>query len=162
MKPALYSACIGDSVRVAESIPYETLIRQLIEFTARAAVARSIDESDWEHEELRRKGLSGIQLFQNGKAVWTDRKNFEEALAEAQREQIEARFKKANKLNAALYDRLDKDLRARWCKAGYKVGSLFDDMKGLFTELERDARDRAAGAREDLVGDVLGAVFSPI
>jgi hypothetical protein len=162
MKPPLYSARIGDSVRVAEAIPYDALVRQLIEFTARAAVARSIDANDWEHEELRRKGLSAIQISRNGRAVWTDRKNFEEALVEAQREQIEARFNRTNELDTALYERLDTDLQAGWGRAGYKVGSLFNDMKSLFAELEGEATDRAACARQDLVDDVLRAVFPPI
>jgi hypothetical protein len=156
MESALYSANIGESYPLAEKTTYDALLQRIMEFTIRAALARSVDESDWEHEELRRKGLSALQLFRNGKAVWADRDTFEEERAEAQRER-DARFERINELDPGLYDRLDHDLRARWQRAGYDVPSLMHDMKKLFLELERDAADRAAGAREGLLNDLLNA-----
>ena len=138
-------------------MPYGALLRSVIEFTVRGAVARSIDEGEWEHEELRRRGLAAIQIVRNGKAIWIERDNFEAELAEARREHVEARFLAANKLDPALYERLDAQLRVRWRLAGYETPSLINDMKKLFLELQRDATDRAATARERLVGDVLHA-----
>jgi hypothetical protein len=157
MKGPLYSARIGESLCIADDVPYEALLRHIIEFTARAAVARSIDENDWEHEELRRRGLSVLQIFRNGKAVWTDPGGFEAELSEARREGIEQRFNDCNELDSELYLRLDETLRKTLCRAGYNVPSLLTDMKKLFVELERDAADHAAGAREGLVAEILKA-----
>jgi hypothetical protein len=154
---SLYSARIGESFCLGEEMSYDALLRNLIEFTVRGAVARSIDEGEWEHEELRRRGLAAIQIVRNGKAVWMDRDTFEAELAEARRELVEARFLAANELDPALCERLDRELRARWRLAGYETPSLLNDMKKLFLELQRDAADRAATARERLVGDVLHA-----
>lgn len=158
MKGPLYSARIGESLCIADDVPYEALLRYIIEFTVRAAMARSIDENDWEHEELRRRGLPVLQIFRNGKAVWTDPRGFETELAEARRERIEQRFNDRNELDPDLYVKLDKNLRKTLCLAGYKVPSLLTNMKKLFVELERDAADHAAGAREGLVADILKAV----
>jgi hypothetical protein len=158
MKGPIYSARIGESLCIAEGVPYEALLRQIIEFIVRAAVARSIDENDWEHEELRRRGLSVLQIFRNGKAVWTDPSGFEAELAEARRERVEQRFNDRNELDPDLYLKLDENLRETLCRAGYKAPSLLTDMKKLFIELERDAADHAAGAREGLVGEILKSV----
>jgi hypothetical protein len=154
MSSALYSARIGDSHSIAEGVPYDELLKCIMEFTVRSALARSIDESDWEHDELRRKGLVVLQIFHNGKAVWADTETFTAELAEARREHCE-RFERINELDPALYDRLDRDLRVHWRRAGYDVPSLLHDMKKLFIELERDASDHAAGAREALLHDLL-------
>jgi hypothetical protein len=154
MQPALYCARIGESRSLAEEVPYEELLQRITEFIIRAVLARSIDQSDWEHEELRRRGLATLQVFRNKKAVWTDRETFELERAEAQRKR-DPRFERANELDAKLYDRLDRDLRAHWRRAGYKTPSLVHDMKTLFCELERDAAERAAAAREGLLAELL-------
>ena len=78
-------------------------------------------------------------------------------MAEAHRERIERKFNDLNELDTTLYPRLDRDLRARWRRAGYRVPSLCSDMKKLFAELERDVTDSAANARENLLGEILGA-----
>lgn len=157
MEPPLYSVRIGESHCVAEGIPYDALLDRIVEFTIRAAVARSADEGEWEHEELRRKGLGALQIFRDRRAVWDDRTTFETELAAARHQNIGENFQAANELNPALLAGLDRDLRARFRRAGYEVPSLRRDMKPLFAELERDAADRAANARESLLGDVLKA-----
>lgn len=157
MDTSVYSARIGESHCLGEEISLDVLLRTIVELTARGAVARSIDESDWEHEELRRRGLAAIQIFRDGKAVWLDRNTFEAELAEARRERVETRFVAANELDPAFYELLDTELRVRWRLAGYETPCLLHDMKKLFIELERDADDRAANARERLLGDILRA-----
>ena len=156
MNTTRYSVFIGEAHCVTESAPYPSLVRSIVEFTARAAVARSNDESDWADEELRRKGLGALHIFRNGRAVWFDPKTFESELAEARREHIESRFKRGNELDPQFLAKLDRDLRARWRKAGYKTPSLRADMKRLFVELERDLSDRARGARAELVSEIFG------
>lgn len=151
---AIYSVHIGESQSVGDMISYSSLLRRLMEFTVRAAIARSVDEPEWEHEELRRKGLAALQIVRNGKAVWPDRETFEKERADAAREH-DPTFERSNEFDARLYGRLDRDLRARWRRAGYSVPSLLSNMKSLFIELERDAADRAAHAREDLLNEVL-------
>lgn len=157
MDPTCYSVRIGESHCVADGIPYDALLDRIVEFTIRAAVARSTDESEWEHEELRRRGLSALQIFRNHRAVWDDRSTFEIELAEARRENIGERFESTNELDPALFTDLDRDLRGLWRRAGYEVPSMRNDMRALFAELERDAADRAAHAREGLLDDVLRA-----
>jgi hypothetical protein len=127
-----------------------------MEFTIRAALARSTDDSEWEHDELRRRGLGAIELFHNGKAVWDDPIAFQTEFAEARREGVADRFLVSNQLDAALYERIENDLRNSWRCAGYAVTCLATDMKKLFAELERDVADRAAGAREGLLVELLG------
>lgn len=157
MDPARYSVRIGESHCIAEGISYDALLDRIVEFTIRAAVARSADESEWEHEELRRRGLSALQVFRDGRAVWDDRSTFETELEAARSQRTGDSFEATNELDPALLAKLDHDLRARWRRAGYEVPSLRLDMKALFAELERDAGDRAAHARETLFGDVLNA-----
>lgn len=156
MQQGRYSARIGDSNCIAQDVVYEALVQRIMEFTIRAALARSVDESEWEHEELRRRGLAAIQLFRNGKAVWDEPIAFKTELAEAQREGISERFLAGNELDPALYERIEKDLRGSWRSAGYSIPCLATDMKVLFSELERDVADRAAGAREGLLTELLG------
>lgn len=159
MSGSRYSARLGDSHRIAEGVAYEMLLKSLVEFTIRAAVADLIDESDWEQERFRRQGLDALQLFRDGLAVWNDRASYQEALIEARREGVEERFKAANVLEPELYERLNRDLLARWRQAGYEAPCLLHGAKQLFTELKRDAAERVAGARESLVVEVLGALF---
>jgi hypothetical protein len=152
---SLYSARVGESHFFAERVGYEELVNRIIEFTVRAAVARSIDASDWEQDELRRGGLRALQIFKGAKAVWADAEAFEGALDEARRERIEDRFKQTNSADPEFYERLDHDLIDRWRLAGYRTPSLAYNMKTLFLELERDAADRAETARASLVGEIL-------
>ncbi len=126
-----------------------------MEFTIRAALARCVDECDWEHDQLRRKGIGAIQIFRNAKAVWADSALFDLELAEAQREGVEDRFRNANEADPALHERIDEDLRARWRRAGFDSPSLAGDMKRIFGELEREASERAETARQSLVGELL-------
>jgi hypothetical protein len=153
MKAELYSARIGDSRAIAEETTYEELVQRIMEFTVRAALARSIDESEWEHEELRRKGLRVLAILRDGRAVWADADTFNAELREARRLR-DARFERCNELDASLYDRLDGDLRALWRCAGYESPTLLHDMKKLFSELEGEAADRAAQAREGLLSEI--------
>ena len=149
-----YSAWIGD-VAVANGASYDLLLESIIEFTIRAALARSIDESGWEHDELRRYGLDALQLFRSGKAVWANRETFEGQLAEAAAFGDATRFNETNDLDLELYQSLEQDLQTRWKLLGYDVSSLKSDMKKLFNELEADARDRVSKARDGFVSDVL-------
>ena len=152
--PQLFSARIGESCVLAERIAYDELLRRIMEFTVRAALARTVDESEWEHDELRRKGLAAIDVFRNEKAIWTDERTFSEERAAAQCSR-DLRFERFNELDPALYARINRDLRHQWRRAGYDSPCLLHDMKKLFDELERDAADRAAGARESLLVDLL-------
>jgi hypothetical protein len=155
--PARYTARMEESVNIAEDVAYERLSTGILEFTVRAAIARSEDDSEWEHEELRRRGLSGIQIFRNGKAIWTDRDTFETELAEARRSKCEGRFDERNELDPTFLEELDRNLRQRWRLAGYDVASLLGSMKALFSELESDARDRIADARQALTDEILAS-----
>jgi hypothetical protein len=155
--PARYTARMEDSLNIAEDVAYERLSTGIPEFTVRAAIARSEDESEWGHEELRRRGLSGIQIFRNGRAIWTDRDIFEVELAEARRSKCEGRFDERNELDPTFLEDLDRDLRQRWRLAGYEVSSLLGSMKGLFSELESDVKDRIADARQALTDEILAS-----
>jgi hypothetical protein len=155
--PARYTARMEESVNIAEDVAYERLSTGILEFTVRAAIARSEDESEWEHEELRRRGLGGIQIFRNGKAIWTDRDIFEAELAEARRSKCEAYFDERNELDPTFLEELDRDLRQRWRLAGYEVATLLGSMKALFSELESDVRDRIADARRALTDEILAS-----
>ena len=150
-----YTTRIGESVSIAEDVPYESLTAAILEFTIRAAAARSADESEWEHEELRRRGLGSLQVFRDGKALWTDGESFQAELAEATRERVADRFNASNELDPAFFEKLDQDLRDRWRLAGYDIASLLENMKALFAEVESDAHDRAANAREALIEEIL-------
>jgi hypothetical protein len=154
MSSETYSVRIGESRSIGESISYELLLLRIMEFTVRAALARSVDESEWEHELLRTEGLGALEILRNAKAIWSDRELFEGELAEARREG-DSRFEQTNELDPDLYQRLDCDLRAAWCRAGYESPSLLGEMKHLFAALESDATERASGAREGLVIEVL-------
>src|SRR5580698_9524915 len=98
-----YSVQIGESCCIAQRATYDTLLTRIVEFSVRAAVARSIDESEWEHEQLRRRGLSALQIVRNGKAVWEDCAAYDAELAEARRERIDERFEASNEVDAGLY-----------------------------------------------------------
>lgn len=150
-----YSARIAESYCIAEDATYEALLARLVEFTLRAAVARCVDQDDWEHQQLRRNGLRALQIFHNGKAAWDDAASFQEERLEAYRESAASRFSASNELDSDVYRRLDRDLRARWRAAGYSTPSLLYDMKQLFAKIERDASDRANEARKCLLNELL-------
>jgi hypothetical protein len=150
-----YSAQIGESCCIARRETYETFLTRIVEFCIRAAVARSVDEIEWEHEQLRRRGLRALQIFRNGRAVWSDRAEFDSELSEARREGIDERFEAANEFDADLYEKIDVDLCACWRRLGYATPPLAYDMKRLFDELGRDAADRAEHAREHLLEELL-------
>jgi hypothetical protein len=153
MSSARYSVRIGEAHCIGADLAYEALLARVMEFTFRAAVARSEDESEWEHEQLRRSGLGALALFRNDKAIWDTPQTFADELAEARREDVERRFRAENELDTAFYERLDDDLRVRWRRLGYETPSLRDDMKALFWQLERDAAERAADARRRLLAE---------
>jgi hypothetical protein len=155
-----YSVRMAESYTIAENATYEALLARLVEFTVLAAVARSVDENDWEQEQLRRNGLSALQIFHNGKAAWDDAPSFEAERAEARRVHIAWKFDASNELDCDLYRRLDRDLCARWRSAGYETPSLLYDMKRLFSELEHDASDRADHARRSLLRDLRARLAS--
>lgn len=134
---------------------YDALLARIMEFTIRAAVARTSDESEWEHEQLRRRGVAALALSRDGKALWDDPQIFAEELSEARREDVARRFEAHNELDPAFYDDLDRDLRARWRHLGYESPSLRHDMKALFLELECDISDRALDARERMLADFI-------
>lgn len=152
-----YSVRIGESCCITENATYSALLTRIVEFTVKAAVAHSIDEDEWEHEQLRRKGLSALAIFRNEKAVWDDGAAFKAELAEARREHIGPRFQASNELNVELYQKIDSDLRDRWRRLGYATPTLRHDMKALFLELERDASERAKNARESLLVELMRA-----
>lgn len=68
----------------------------------RAAIAKSADESDWEHELLRRRGIGALQVFRDGKAVWDSAAIFNDELTEAQREGAAEAFQAQNELDGGL------------------------------------------------------------
>jgi hypothetical protein len=150
-----YSVRMSESYCIAEDATYDMLLTRLVEFTVRAAVARCVDETEWEHELLRREGLGALQIYHNGKAAWDDAASFEAERAEACREHIASKFDASNELNADVYVKLDRDLCARWQRAGYQTPSLLHDMKQLFAAIERDASARANDARNGLLDELL-------
>jgi hypothetical protein len=152
-------ARIEEVISIVEDVPYERLCAGILEFTLRAAIARSGDESEWEHEELRRRGLGGIQIFRNGRAIWTDRDSFEAELAEARRSNTETRFRASNELDSAFLTELDRELRRRWRLVGYEFPSLLESMKAVFFELESDAKDRVARARQDFADEIFTSAY---
>lgn len=158
MCSARYSVRIGEACCIGIDMPYEALVVRIVEFTMRAAIARSADESDWEHEELRKHGIGALQVFRNEKAVWDSALIFNDELVEAGREGTAALFQARNELDSEFYAGLDRDLRDRWCSIGYHVKSLRGDMKALFSELERDAAQRAADARGHFLADFVNTL----
>ena len=143
---------------LADDVPYGEVLRSVVRYTVEAAVARAADRYDWEHEELRRRGLAAFEIARNGRALWCEPGDFatERALAGAQG--AGTAFDAANELDSGFCQRLDADLRELWRKAGYETPSLAADMRPLFAELESDAQDRAASARSGLVLEIVEAV----
>jgi hypothetical protein len=130
---------------IGEGVPYDGLVDLVLEFVLRAAIAEASDAFEWEHEELRRAGLCAIEFFRDGRALWWDRESFEAEAAEGER----------NQLDVAFFERLDGDLRARLRRAGYDVPSLIAGMKPLYHEIAADVADRCAGARQNLLTEIL-------
>ncbi|MBV8489603.1 MAG: hypothetical protein JO199_03660 [Candidatus Eremiobacteraeota bacterium] len=148
-----YTARIGGTT-IAENAPYDTLLVRIVEYTVRAAVARTADRSEWEFEELRDRGIDALEIAHDGKAIWCDRRDYECERAAAVSQAAGETFDASNELDAGFCERLDHDLRARWQRAGYETPSLAGNMRPLFGELERDAADRAAVAQNGLVADI--------
>lgn len=142
-----YSVRVGEACCIGIEMQYEVLLLRIMEFTMRAAIAKSADDSEWEHEQLRKHGIGALQVFRSGKALWESAPIFNEELAEAQREGIPERFQAENELDTEFFARLDRDLCVRWSHLGYHAESLRGDMKVLFSQLERDASQRADAAR---------------
>jgi hypothetical protein len=155
VKSATYSAWIGQSVCIVRDASYAALLKCIDEFTIRAAISRTMDQHQWEHDELRRAGLGAIEFVRDGRALWRDPETYEESLQEARRKRVAARFTSSNELDPAFMERIDAELRERWRLRGYLVPSLTGDMKTLFAELEATARDSIAGGLEGLVGELL-------
>jgi hypothetical protein len=158
MGSAHYSVRIGEGHSIGVRMSYPALLACLVEFTLRAAIARSADESCWEHEELRRHGLAAVQVFRNARAVWDDPHTFNEEINEARRTRAALRFRASNELDPGFFERLDCDLRAQWRRMGYESPSMRTTMKALFGELERDVATRTEAAREDMLVDLLRAL----
>ena len=154
-KAARYTVRVGDSRCVAENVTYDELLVRIVELTVRGAVSRSVDESEWEDEELRRRGLAALQIFRDDKAVWADPRIFQAELEAARSKHLEGRFEKNNELDPALYDRIDRDLRTRWRLAGYDIPSLRNNMKKLFVQVAKDADSRASGVRAELIDELV-------
>ena len=155
-----FTARIGPSIVVAEDVSYATLLRKIVLFTLDAAVARSSDSSAWEQEELRRKGLAALELSRGGKAIWTDSEIFEAEFSAAGIDGATAEFLADNQLDRRILGRLDRDLRQVWRQAGYEAPCLIHDMKRLFSELEADIGESAAGARGAFVDEIVRATSS--
>jgi hypothetical protein len=153
-----YTARIAGSLAIAEDAPYPVLLANIIRSTLEAAIACAADRDEWEHRELRRKGLSALEIARNGKAIWQDRGDFEAELAEAQREGVQAAFEDANELHPGFLELLDADLRERWKRAGYDTPSLVTNMRALFSELEADAHERETHALMGFLGEVVDAI----
>jgi hypothetical protein len=150
-----YTARIAPSAQVAEGASYEALLDAICEYTVRAAFAHANDQHGWEQDELRRKGLSAIELFHNGKAVWLDAASFGECLSDETSHGTVVQFERTNEMNLELSERIERDLVERWRLAGYTVVNLRCDMKKLFEELEADAHDCDRQAREAFIVDIL-------
>jgi hypothetical protein len=144
--PVRYSARIGVTP-IAAGLPYDELAGRVLEFMLRAAIAVAADQFEWEHEELRRGGLTAIEFFREGKALWWDRECFEAERADPER----------NELDSGFFDRLDRDLRTRLKRAGYEVPSLIACTKALYAEIAADVADRCAGARASLLVEILAS-----
>lgn len=150
-----FTARIGHGVSIAEDVDYDELVTRVLEFVARAAIAKAIDQHTWEEEEVRRQGLNAIEFVKGGKALWSDRDAFEIERSEAKRERVGERFLATNECGRTFFEKLDADLRERLRFAGYSVVSLRTEMRDLYREIAADASDRSAQAREGLVAEII-------
>ena len=150
-----YEARIDEAVVVARDASYETLVRTIAEYMLRGAIARAADRCTWEHERIRREGLHALEVFRNGRAIWCDELAFQSERPPAEDPRAREAFDRANELDTALCARLDSDLQSWWRRRGYDPGSLLTDARTLFSELERDAADRASDAREGFLQEIL-------
>lgn len=158
MDSARYSVRVGETCWIGVDMAYRVLLVHLMEFTMRAAIAKSADESEWEHEQLRKHGIGALQVFRSGRAVWDSAPIFNEELDEARREGCAVQFRAQNELDPEFYARLDRDLRARWRRLGYCAESLRGDMKALFSELEHEATRRVVDARNRFFSHFISAL----
>ena len=155
MSSPRYAARIG-SFGLARDVTYELLVKCLVEHIVRAAMAHVADESVWEYDELRRKGLDVVEIERDGRALWNDAACFEAESLAAEAAGDGVRFHTLNELDPAFFERLDGDLRVRWKRAGYETPCLRHGMKQLFVELEADAVERAVAARKKLIDEIVG------
>jgi hypothetical protein len=157
MAPDRYTVRIAGSTALIVDASYETLITSIIKATLEAAVARVSDTSTWEQEELRRHGLSVLEIARNGRAVWISPADFQAEAAEARRNGSAQEFDAGNELDPAFVGQVDADVRTRWKRAGYDTPSLRSDMRILFSEIEADARTRESKAITELVVEIVAA-----
>ena len=94
MSATLYTVHIGEHHCFARGVTYEAMLRLIVERTVRAALARSIDSSNWEDEQLRHKGLASFQICQGSKAIWSDPVLFCEELAASRELNVDEAFAK--------------------------------------------------------------------
>lgn len=155
-----YSARVGPSIVVADDVPYAALLRRIVRFTLEAAVARSADEARWEQDELRKRGLTVLELTHGDKAVWRDATVYDTELVAARNAGAAAEFTSGNRLDQEILARLDRDLRRLWRQAGYDAPCLIHNMKRLFAELEADLGESASGARTAFMDEIVRAISS--
>lgn len=159
MSTPLYTVRIGEQHCFAQAVTYDVMLRLIVERTIRAALARSIDASDWEDERLRREGLEALQVCEGTKALWSDSMPYQDELEASREIYGDESFADKNLSDPDFYKRLDRDLQRLWRAAGYKVASLRKNMKTLFLELEKEAARYAEYARESLVSDIMRVLF---
>lgn len=157
MRTHRFTARIGHGVSIAEDVTYHELVDSVLEFAVRAAVARANDQSTWEEDELRRRGLMVIEFAKDGKALWWDRDAFDVEHDEAKRERAKELFCSRNEFDGTFLDTLDEDLRKRLRGVGYATASLLANMNELYREIAAEASDRSAQARESLIAEILNA-----
>jgi len=155
VEPRKYSAGIAGGIVIAENVTYDELLTRLLDFVSRAAVARAIDEFDWEQEEVLRNGLRAIDFFLGDKALWWDSDAFNTEKEGTRRNGAGERFLEKNELDARFLKKIDADLRGHLKRAGYVTPSLISSMKPLYKDISSDLSDRSAQAQKALVAEIL-------
>lgn len=155
MRTRRYTAKIAGGVTIAENVTYDELVTRVLDFILHAAIALSIDTFEWEHENLRREGLQGIDFFVGERALWLDRESFDIEKENAKKSGYQTRFLSSNEFDEDFLTKLDADLRERLARAGYASGPLITDMKKLYREISDDVKDRSAQAQQALVTEIL-------
>jgi hypothetical protein len=153
-----YTLRIAEGRPIAERVSYDELLKCVVEYILRASLARTIDQGEFEHEEVRCNGLTAFQISRDGKAIWADQVLFDRTLDEARRTGSAPAFEAVNELDTSLLDRIDRNLTSLWSLAGYRTPSLAHSMKLLFREIERDAMAQADNALEGFAAELLRAM----
>jgi hypothetical protein len=143
---------------VVQNALYALLLKNLVRFTVEAAVAHSADESSWDQDQLRRRGLDALEVARDGKALWSDGVSFNAELAQARQRREATEFTARNELDPEFCARLDGDLRRLLRQAGYDVPSLMHTMKPFFAEIDTDLRASASGARKAFIEEIVNAM----